>query len=453
MDLVFAVESGAPRKLLQQQLDFVEHYTRGVKALPEGFCEDRIRSVLFDLWGSKGSKAISEATCLAKNKENFRQIRKTYFKALPTLITEIPSGKSLPEMFKNFLKEHFVEDLKSKDVTRWLRVEKKALKDGRPVPDFTEYVEPDLPLPRDFQYTHKDVWLLLAFKCFRTSSFFVKDVGNEATDKIMSRAMIKEDEAKNNPVKKANREHEVDHVRVRREISSTAKDDQSRAFLQANKIAAIKAQSEAGDDAYQCSADQSRAFLQANKIAAIKAQSEAGDARLQMLVKLKEFNVYSQAEFNVEVRMVVGSLPALKSLKYDEEMDDEVEDSEHSGHGATNAAPFAPRDPPPVEECEKEEGSSGNSPTGGGDGASLSGEDAREHDEDAGMRIEDVAVLEAGVEAPAYRIRDGKVRRICGAGTSVVTSSDKQYYAIIIIPIDHMTTRTFVVVACFRSGP
>jgi len=338
MDSAFAVESGAPRKLLQQQLDFVEHYTRGVQALPEGFCEDRIRSVLFDLWGSKGSKAISEATCLAKNKENFRQIRKTYFKALPTLITEIPSGKSLPEMFKNFLKEHFVEDLKSKDVTRWLRVEKKALKDGKPAPVFTEYVVPDLPLPRDFQYTHKDVWPLFAFKCFRTSSYFVKDVGNEATDKIMSPAMMKEDEAKNNPVKKAKREQKL--------------------------------------TIYGCTAryhaDQSRAFLQANKIAAFKAQSEAGDARLQMLVELKEFGVYSQAEFNIEVRMVVGSLPAPNSLKYDEEMGDDVEDSDRSGHGATNAALFVPRDPPPVEEGENEEGSSGHSPTGGGDAVSSS---------------------------------------------------------------------------------
>mmetsp|Transcript_24483 Transcript_24483/g.64513 ORF Transcript_24483/g.64513 Transcript_24483/m.64513 type:complete len:343 (-) Transcript_24483:1091-2119(-) len=290
--------------------------------------------------GSKGSKEISGAICLAKNKENFRQIRKTYFKALPTLITEIPSGKSLPEMFKNFLKEHFVEDLKSKDVTRWLRVEKKALKDGKPVPHFTEYVVPDLPLPRDFQYTHKDVWLLLAFKCFRirgSSSYFVKDIGNEMTDKIMSRAMIKEDEAKNNPVKKAKREQKL--------------------------------------TIYGCTAryhaDQSRAFLQANKIAAFKAQREAGDARLQMLVEPRDFGVYGQEEFNIEVRMVVGSLPALNSLKYDEEMDDHMEYCDHSGHGATTAAPFAPRDPPPVKECEKEEGSSGNSPTGGGDGASL----------------------------------------------------------------------------------
>jgi len=56
MDSAFAVESGAPRKLLQQQLDFVEHYRRRVMALPESFSEDRIRSALFDLWGSKGSK-------------------------------------------------------------------------------------------------------------------------------------------------------------------------------------------------------------------------------------------------------------------------------------------------------------------------------------------------------------------------------------------------------------
>jgi len=42
------------------------------------------------------------------------------------------------------------------------------------------------------------------------------------------------------------------------------------------------------------------------------------------------------------------------------------------------------------------------------------------------MSIENVAVLKAGVEAPAYRIRDGNVRRICGAGTLVVTSSDKK---------------------------
>mmetsp|Transcript_17864 Transcript_17864/g.45322 ORF Transcript_17864/g.45322 Transcript_17864/m.45322 type:complete len:182 (-) Transcript_17864:131-676(-) len=176
-------------------------------------------------------------------------------------------------------------------------------------------------------------------------------------------------------------------------------------------------------DLIEGKADQSRAFLQANKIAAFKAQSEAGDARLQMLVKLEEFGVYSQEEFNVVVRMVVGSRPALNSLKYDEH---DVENSDHSGHGARNAAPFAPRDPPPVEEGKKEEGSSGNSPTGGGDGASLCGEEAREHDEDADMSIENVAVLKAGVEAPAYRIRDGNVRRICGAGTLVVTSSDKK---------------------------
>jgi len=79
-----------------------------------------------------------------------------------------------------------------------------------------------------------------------------------------------------------------------------------------------------------------------------------------MLVELKEFGVYSQAEFNIEVRMVVGSLPALNSLKYDEEMDDHMEYCDHSGHGATTAAPFAPRDPSPVEEGEEEEGSSGD---------------------------------------------------------------------------------------------
>mmetsp|Transcript_17862 Transcript_17862/g.45314 ORF Transcript_17862/g.45314 Transcript_17862/m.45314 type:complete len:157 (-) Transcript_17862:109-579(-) len=69
----------------------------------------------------------------------------------------------------------------------------------------------------------------------------------------MSREMMKEDEAWNNPVKKAEREQEVDHVWVHQEISSKEKPISLGRFFRQTRLPPSRRKERPVTPAYKCS--------------------------------------------------------------------------------------------------------------------------------------------------------------------------------------------------------